>query len=276
MSVARQRNWGAGKFWTPAWALFLGLLPGVLGCATDAPPADGADNLSDEAAMAIVSGELKLRDGDLDGSIADFNRAISLQPRHPAAYAGRAYVLHRKGDPEGAIADFTRAVELDPQLSTAYAARAFVRMSKGDLDRAIEDFTQALALNKEDGMAYHGRGVARSHKGDLPGAVADYTEAIRIDPQALGGVEQSRRHARADRRSRRRHRGLHRGAALDDRDEAAYTNRGATYEKRGDWAQAVADYQTALEVASPTWNLRSQVQTRLAHALEEEKARSVK
>src|SRR5262245_56588033 len=171
---------GSRKAFGPAWALFLGLLPGVLGCATDAPPE--SPDLTDEAAMAIVSGELKLRDGDLDGSIADFNRAISIQPHHPAAYAGRAYVLHRKGDPEGAIADFTRAVELDPKLSTAYAARAFVRMSRGDLDRAIDDFTQALALNREDGMAYHGRGVARSHKGDLTGAVADYTEAIRIDP----------------------------------------------------------------------------------------------
>src|SRR5688500_5398510 len=129
------RRPGSRGLWGPAWALFLGLLPGVYGCATDAPPPRD-EELSDDAAAALWSGEVRLKKGDLDGSLADFNRAISLQPRHAAGYAGRAYVRHRRGDPEGAIADFSRAVDLNPRMSGAYAARAFVRLSCGDLEQA--------------------------------------------------------------------------------------------------------------------------------------------
>src|SRR6185436_17830477 len=172
---------GSRGFWSPAWALFLGLLPGVLGCATDAPPRNGGLG-GKETAAALMAGELLLKKGDLDGSLAEFNRAISLEPDNPAGYAGRAYVRHRQGDSQGAIDDFTRAVELDPRMSTAFAARAFVRLASGDLDRAIDDFSAALALDPSDAMAYHGRGVARVHNGDLKGALRDYGEAIRLDP----------------------------------------------------------------------------------------------
>src|SRR5262245_56127491 len=119
------RKPGSRGFCGPAWALLLGLLPGFLGCATDDPPSRKRE-LTDDAAVALVAGEVLLKKGDLDGSLAEFNRAISLDPRHAAGYAGRAYVRHRRGDSEGAIADFTRAVQLDPRMSTAYAARGFV------------------------------------------------------------------------------------------------------------------------------------------------------
>src|SRR5881392_814213 len=88
---------------SPAWALFLGLLAGGLGCATDHPPAGAAERPASaspnvDAAQALVSGEAKLRAGNLDGAFDDYNRAIALRPKHAPAYAGRAFVRYQQGN----------------------------------------------------------------------------------------------------------------------------------------------------------------------------------
>src|ERR1051326_581250 len=158
-----RRPSGARSLFGPARALFLGLLAGGLGCATAHPPAVEPDRSAD-AKQAIASGETKLRQGDLDGALGDYNRAISLRPRHAPAFAGRAFVYYQKGDLDRSVADFTRAVELDPRLSSAFGARAFVWLTRGELDRAIADFTRTLELDPNDAMASHGRGLARSRK----------------------------------------------------------------------------------------------------------------
>src|ERR1700720_4401186 len=41
-----------------------------------------------------------------------------------------------KQDLDGAIADFTRAIELDPQYASAYGDRGLAKQSKGDQDGA--------------------------------------------------------------------------------------------------------------------------------------------
>src|SRR6185436_19095943 len=119
-NVRRTRGTSDGRsLYGPARALFLGLLLGGLGCATDHPPTVETDRV-DEAKQAIASGETKLRQGDLDGAMTDYNRAISLRPRHAPAFAGRAFVHYQKGELDQSVADFTRAVELDPRLSSAF------------------------------------------------------------------------------------------------------------------------------------------------------------
>src|SRR5438874_8083526 len=63
-----------------------------------------------------------------------------------------------KGDIDGAIADFTRAIELDPKYSTAYTNRCLARKNKGDLDGAVADRTRAIELDQKhcEGDGYSG------------------------------------------------------------------------------------------------------------------------
>ena len=50
----------------------------------------------------------------------------------------------KKGDYDRAIADYNKALELDPKDATAYNNRGYAYRQKGDYDKAIADYDKAL------------------------------------------------------------------------------------------------------------------------------------
>ena len=53
------------------------------------------------------------------------------------------------GDYQGAIADFTKAIELDPQYTSAYLNRGIARELVNDLTGACSDWRKAVNLGNE-------------------------------------------------------------------------------------------------------------------------------
>lgn len=128
-------------------------------------------------------GNLKLRSGDYDGAIADFNRAIALEPSNSGYYLVRANTKERKRDYAGAIADYTRAIEFAREdKDVIYVVRAEAKEQTGDLDGAISDYTQAIEISPTFADAYRSRGRARKKKGDANGAAADLVRAKQLTP----------------------------------------------------------------------------------------------
>jgi lipoprotein NlpI len=121
--------------------------------------------------------------GDFEGAIADYNRAIELDPKYAAAYSNRGNAKQAKGDLDGAIADCNRAIELDPKDAVAHKNRGVAKKSKGDLKGAIADYTRAIELDPKYSAAYFHRGIAKQAKGDLKGAIDDINGAIERNNQ---------------------------------------------------------------------------------------------
>jgi tetratricopeptide (TPR) repeat protein len=90
---------------------------------------------------------------DTQGALADFNQAISLDPKLSLAYMGRADMKGFKlNDTKGALADYNQAISLDPKFSLAYLGRASLKMHKlSDRPGAIQDLRQAARLYREQG-----------------------------------------------------------------------------------------------------------------------------
>jgi Flp pilus assembly protein TadD len=61
---------------------------------------------------------------------------------------------YKQGDHNGAISDFTRAIEINPGYWKAYNSRGVVKWDKGDLDGALSDHTKSIELNPENAAAY--------------------------------------------------------------------------------------------------------------------------
>ncbi|MEY3870880.1 MAG: hypothetical protein RLZZ338_4774 [Cyanobacteriota bacterium] len=120
--------------------------------------------------------------GDKQGALADYNKAIELQPDLADAYINRGAVRSELGDTKGAIADFNKAIELQPDLAQAYNNRGAVRSELGDKKGAIADYNKAIELQPDYADAYINRGKVRDDLGDKKGAIADYNKAIELQP----------------------------------------------------------------------------------------------
>ncbi|MDR2951825.1 MAG: tetratricopeptide repeat protein [Treponema sp.] len=152
--------------------------------------------------------------GDYDSAIADYTNAIRIDPNDAVAYRWRSNAYEMKGDYDSTIADYTNAIRIDPDDAVAYRLRGDAYRKKGDYDSAIADYAKAIRINPDIADAYLGRGVAYREEGDYDSAIADYTEAIRID--------------------------------LDDAD--AYYLRGDAYKMKGDYKHSEKDFTKAIEL----------------------------
>jgi len=117
--------------------------------------------------------------------MADFNRAIELNPKDDAPYYNRAQARRMKNDTAGAIADYTRAIELGSTNPAAYNNRGNARAENNDKDGAIADYTRATELKPDYARAYYNRAVARKDKDDASGAAADFKRARQLDPKLV-------------------------------------------------------------------------------------------
>jgi tetratricopeptide (TPR) repeat protein len=125
----------------------------------------------------------RLKAGDEQGALEDYDRAVKVDDAFAAAYLRRGEVRLRKRDLYGARSDWVRVIELRPGSALAYALRGGVRARQGDLEGASEDLDRALALDPNLAQAYDGRGSVRLERGDFEGAMADYQRALELEPR---------------------------------------------------------------------------------------------
>ncbi|BAZ67692.1 TPR repeat protein [Fischerella sp. NIES-4106] len=96
-------------------------------------------------------------------------------------YYNQGLAKAKQKDYAGAIAEFTRAIEVDPYFANALYQRGLAYYDSGEILLAVSDYTAALKLNPESVEAYYYRALARLALKNLPGAIADADQAIRFD-----------------------------------------------------------------------------------------------
>jgi len=102
--------------------------------------------------------------------------------RPGAAYIDRGRAYLQQADYDRAIAEFTKAIQLDPEGASAYNHRGVAYSSKLDFDRAISDFDKAIQFDPLLNNAHYNRGLAFSQKGDEARARADFDVEEQLFP----------------------------------------------------------------------------------------------
>jgi len=151
--------------------------------AAESSPSPASSTSEQNGEDLVNRGIEKAKNGDLDGAIADFDRAIKLNPKDDAPYYNRAQAKRLKNDTAGAIADYTRAIELGSTNPAAYNNRGNARAENNDRDGTIADYTRAIELNPNYARAYYNRAMTKEAKGDKAGAEADFKTAAKLDPE---------------------------------------------------------------------------------------------
>ncbi len=129
----------------------------------------------------IITGVSKYYDGNKQGSLTDFSKAIQLDPKSAISFYQRGYIRNNLGLKQAALTDLTRAIALEPKYTKAYYLRGIIKSELDEKNSAVSDFDRAISLDPTYLKAYLQRGIIRDKLGDFAGAVADYTVAIKID-----------------------------------------------------------------------------------------------
>jgi tetratricopeptide (TPR) repeat protein len=195
---------------------------------------------------------------DYSEYIADFDKAIQLDPNYAEAYYWRGDAKHALGKYSEAIANYDKAIQLDPNYAKAYYWRGEAKRALGKYSEAIADYDKAFQLAPNDAKtiqsdpnyarAYYGRGNTKYQLGKYSEAIADFDKAIQVYPhcEAYNG------------RGEAKHALGKYSEAIADFDKAiessypfyaiAYYNRGKAYFDMGNYAQAMVDYDRGKEL----------------------------
>jgi tetratricopeptide (TPR) repeat protein len=133
-----------------------------------------------QAATYYNNGNNKQDKGDWAGAIADYNKAIEINPNFAKAYSNRGNAKRATRDLDGALADYNKAIEIKPDYGLAFYNRAIIKQNKGDLDGAMIDDNKAIELNPNFAQAYRARGIVKQLKGDNSGAAVDFNQAAKF------------------------------------------------------------------------------------------------
>jgi len=200
------------------------------------------------AEKSYEAGMRDLDSGSQPAALAEFSRAIELDPQLDYAYMGRAAARIALKDFAGAATDYSTAIEINPINEPAYFLRGTCRLAFKDFTNAMADFNTAVALDHNDAEAYSYRGLMRAGQRNLDGAVADFTRVIELTPKEAdaycyrAGVEiilKEYEKAVAD---------ASKAIALDRNDELSYRFRSHAKSWLKDRAGALADSDKAIEL----------------------------
>jgi tetratricopeptide (TPR) repeat protein len=153
---------------------------------------------SSEAYDAYLRGRYywNIRSADsVSRAIAEFNRALELDPLFAPAYTGLADALATLGDMLYAMpskdafaraeAAAQRALELDPSQAEAHATLGHLRMHALHWNEAEREFQLAIDLNPGYAPAHQWRAYNLASQGRMAEAVAAVERAAALDPLSL-------------------------------------------------------------------------------------------
>ena len=197
------------------WALALLLLAAP---AAAFPGSGGSvDPRKDARAYShFLSGYLDFRDGNLDGALESYQKALKYAGNEPDILyeianvhvkKGRlpearaelvkalaedeghtrsryllAGILAASGERDKALAEYERVVKDDPENDDAYLHIATIEADLGEYARAEKVLDALIARNPESYLAYHFRGRVRAAQKKFDDALSDYDKALQGAP----------------------------------------------------------------------------------------------
>ena len=121
--------------------------------------------------------------GRYDDAIAEYERAIELDPKDTYPHNGLGTIYARLGHYADAIAEFERAIELDPKYAYPHTGLGNVYHELGQYYDAIAGCERAVELDPGDAYPHNSLGNVYYELGRYEDATAEFQKAIELDPR---------------------------------------------------------------------------------------------
>jgi len=181
----------------PAAALLAITLPlagcsfdlGSWGSNNDRPPVvqkpggNAAEQGARDAQGHTARGQELARSGRASEALAEFDRALALDPYNVPALYGRGLIHQGEKRHQQAIEDFTAANGLKPQQVEPLLARATSYLALDKAREAASDLDEAVQADPNNAQAWTARGLAYERIGEKVTASASYGRALTLRPK---------------------------------------------------------------------------------------------
>ena len=171
------------------------------------------------------------KSGRVEESIAEYRKALEINPNEALAHNNLSMVLLLAGRPQEATAEFQRAteinlrraIEIQPDHAPSYNDLGMLLQRVGRVDEAIAQFGKAAELKPGFASAHCNLGGALAMRERFDEALAELNKALTLDPAYA----------------------------------PAYYNLGLVFSMRGETDKAMAEWQKALEIDPKYFEARS-------------------
>jgi Tfp pilus assembly protein PilF len=123
------------------------------------------------------------KSGKTEEALAEFDRAITIDPHHADALYNRGLLYQRERQHQLAIDDFGSASGLTPQRAEPLLARAISYLAMDKPKEAAADLDEAVQADPQSAQSWTTRGLAYERLGDKDKARASYGHALAIRPK---------------------------------------------------------------------------------------------
>jgi tetratricopeptide (TPR) repeat protein len=137
----------------------------------------------DNAPARLNLGEAYQEDNRLDAALAEYERALQLDPHRPEVYHNIGRILSDAGKPEEALKYCAMAVQLNDRSADSHNGLGVVLAELGRYDEALKEFSEAARRDPRSGAPYFQSGRVLLKQGRDAEAVAQFDEALQREPE---------------------------------------------------------------------------------------------
>ncbi len=129
-------------------------------------------------------GQMLFQLGRNDEAVAQFRRAIELQPYHFDPHYQLARVLHKQGQIDEAIAEYQQTLRYRPGYPTVYNPLAELLQKRGRIEEAIAVCVEGTSLHPQDAVLFCNLGVLFDKAGRWQESAQAFRKAIDLAPNS--------------------------------------------------------------------------------------------
>ena len=122
--------------------------------------------------------------GDLDGAIAECEKALAIKPTFGAAHYHLGSCYQKQGKRDAAIRQYRRAIRFAPDATAAYLNLGELLFRKGELAEAAEVCRAGLAVAPDHPLLHCNLGMLSIKMGQRRKGAEEIARALQLDPNS--------------------------------------------------------------------------------------------
>lgn len=127
-------------------------------------------------------GNALYNEGRFEEAIANYDKALELNPDYYQAWYNHGYILDEVGRQEEAIASYDKSIESKPDFQEAWHNRGLLLDNLGHHEEALKSHDMALKLKPDDYETFYNRGISLHKLERYEQEIASYDKAIELKP----------------------------------------------------------------------------------------------